>query len=204
MDVERRALPQKVELRAAPEGSKNIGVLAGRAVAYQKESRDLGGWTEMVNPGTFDLANNGRVLARWNHDSNGLLGTTDVGSLRLFDSEDGLDYEIDLPDTSVGRDTAVLAERGDIAFSSFAFRILPDGQEWMFGPNDELVRVVTRAQLVDVAPVADPAYWDSSATLVRSLDLDAIRASIKPEHRQDGTPEWAAAWSRLNAHLAQQ
>jgi phage head maturation protease len=72
---------------------------------------------------------------------------------------------------------AVLAARGDYRYSSFAFYCLPDGEQWEFGANDELVRRVTKLHLVDVAPVADPAYWGTSVGL-RDFDLDAIRASI--------------------------
>lgn len=175
-----------VELRAAPEGRAGPGTLVGYGATFGNRSRDLGGWFEEIDPGAFgvpgadgelDLARHVRVLARTNHDSNLLLGTTDAGSLRLFVDDVGLRYEIDLPDTTYGRDLAVLAARGDIRFSSFAFRLLPDGWEWAYGPNDELIRHVTGAQLVDVAPVADPAYWDTSSAL-RSLDLDAVRAQL--------------------------
>jgi HK97 family phage prohead protease len=117
-------------------------------------------------------------MARRDHQSSALLGTTDSGTLRCFVDDIGLGYEIDLPDTSVGRDTAVLAARGDYRFSSFAFRTPPGGDEWSFNENDQIVRRVLTAQLVDVAPVADPAYWATTSELARSFDLDAIRASI--------------------------
>lgn len=187
--IERRLFDRPFQLRAAPEGGNGPGILDGYGVVFNSESRDIGGFVEVIDPGAFvttgddvrsiDLAVNGRVLARFNHDSNGLLGTSDAGTLRLFVDDTGVRYEIDLPDTQLGRDLAVLAARGDLRFSSFAFRRLPDGYEWRENAAGQLVHVVTRATLVDVAPVADPAYWESSTGLRSAEDLDAIRASIK-------------------------
>jgi HK97 family phage prohead protease len=199
-DIERRAIEQPVELRAAPTGSTSPGILTGYAYVFNSLSRDLGGWFEAIDPDCFDLETNGRVIARLNHDSNGLLGTTDAATLRLSQDETGGLYEIDLPDTSTGRDCAALAERGDLCFSSFAFYPMPDGIRWDYGENDELVRTVTRAKLVDVAPVADPAYWGSTAELTRSFDLDAVKASLRSDQAPTAAPPWVAAWTQLSAH----
>lgn len=190
--IERRTLPSAVEFRAAPEGSDSPGVLTGRAISFNSSSRSLHDWwsgsfTEQIDPralgeaaegGGVDMALHTRVIARTNHNSDYLLGTTDAGTLRLFLTDEGVDYEIDLPDTSYGRDLAVSARRGDYAYSSFAFRVLPDGEEWQYDENDQLVRRVTGLRLVDVAPVADPAYWSSSTELKRNFDIDAIRAQL--------------------------
>lgn len=185
---ERRAFDGKVEFRAAPEGSTSPGTLAGYGAVFNKESRDLGGFTEVIDPGAFgeplsdgtlDLERHVRVIARSEHDSRHLLGTTDAETLRLYIDEVGLRYEVDLPNTQAGRDAAVLAERGDYRYSSFAFYTLPEGREWYENAQGHLVSRVLAAVLVDVAPVADPAYWDATVAPQRSLDLDAIRASIR-------------------------
>ncbi|MDR0594532.1 MAG: HK97 family phage prohead protease [Bifidobacteriaceae bacterium] len=188
--IERRALECAVEWRAATGDAEGVGTLAGYAAKFHSLSRDLGGWAEIVEPGAFggvdaegrvDLEVHGRVMARVNHDSNRLIGTTDAGTLRLFVDELGLRYEVDLPATTVGRDLAVLAKRGDVRFSSFAFRVPPDGAKWAYDDDDRLVRHIASARLVDVAPVADPAYWETSSELQRSFDLEAIKASLSRE-----------------------
>jgi uncharacterized protein len=188
-EYERRAFDQPVRFRAAPEGSASPGTLDGYAVVFNQLSRDLGGWFEIIDPSTggeptesgqYDVAANGRVIARTNHDSNLLIGTTDAGTLRLFVDDVGFRYEVDLPNTNAGRDAAVLAERGDFCYSSFAFMLLPDGCAWEYGPQDQLVCRVTAFKLVDVAPVADPAYWGSSVGL-RNFDLDAIKAELRSD-----------------------
>lgn len=206
--IERRMLEQAPEFRAASEGEAGLGVLTGYAAVWDSESRDLGGFTEVISRGAFgeplddagalDLAVHVRVIARTNHNSDLLLGTTDAGTLRLFLDDVGLRYEIDLPNTTAGRDVAVLAGRGDIRFSSFAFRVLPDGARWSEGADGRLIRTVTAASLSDVAPVADPAYWGSSSEMQREFDLDAVRASLSPPDPPPG--EWeSAATARASA-----
>lgn len=197
--LERRATPKPVTFRAAPEGGKGPGMLNGYAAVFDSLSRDLGGWCEEIDPeafgpaGDLDMDIHHRVLARAEHESEMLLGTTNAGTLRLYVDDVGLSYEVDLPDTNAGRDVAVLAERGDYAFSSFAFYTLPDGRQWREDENGILVSRVTAARLVDVAPVADPAYWASSAQLARSFDLEQVRESLRPQPTPPGDFEHAAA-----------
>jgi HK97 family phage prohead protease len=185
-DFERRSLERPVQLRAAPDGASGPGILFGYGAVFNSESRDLGGFVEEIDPlafgpvGPLDLTVHGRILARLNHSNDLLLGTSDAGTLRLFIDDVGLGYEIDLPDTSYARDLAVLAKRGDIRHSSFAFRTPPGGDTWQYAADDRIVRRVLNASLVDVAPVADPAYWDATSALSRTFDLDAITASLKP------------------------
>jgi len=195
MEEERRFTPHPVELRAAPEGARSPGVLAGYAVVFNSLSRDLGGWFEEIDPAAFGAPANGgmldmslhhRVIARFNHNNDATLGTTNAGTLRVFVDESGVRYETDLPDTSAGRDVAVLADRGDLSFSSFSFSLLPGGTQWREDADGKLVRRVMAATLHDVAPVIDPAYFGSSAGMQRSLDLDAIRASLQAPSGPDG------------------
>ena len=187
--IEHRAFEGVVELRAAPEGSSSPGTLVGYGAVFDSLSRDLGGWFEEIDPGAFggngpdgllSMDAHTRVLARSEHDSRMLLGTTDAGTLRLSVDDTGLRYEVDLPDTTAGRDAAVLATRGDYRFSSFAFRNVEDPQ-WREDGEDRLVRRVMNARLVDVAPVANPAYWGASVGMRdHTPDLDAVRAALHP------------------------
>ena len=52
--------------------------------------------------------------ARKAHDPSRLLARTKSGTLRLEEDSKGLRFELDLPDTTEGRDLLALAERGDI------------------------------------------------------------------------------------------
>jgi HK97 family phage prohead protease len=218
-DIERRVVDRPVELRAAPEGGSGPGILSGYGAVFNSTSRDLGGWFEEIDPGAagepvdggaLDLTLHTRVIARAEHDSRLLLGTTDARTLRLFVDEIGVRYEVDLPDTTAGRDVAVLAARGDYAHSSFAFNLRTlDDVEWREDRDGRLIRRVMRMTIHDVAPVADPAYWGATTQLQRSLD--EIRRSLQPapaEPPAAGEYETAAATrlrsieARIAAHAA--
>lgn len=207
--IEVRAFESQVTLRAAPEGATGPGTLVGYAATFNALSRDLGGWFEEIDPGAFgengadgllDMSRHTRVMARSEHDSRLLLGTTDAGTLRLSVDDTGLRYEVDLPDTTAGRDAAVLAQRGDYRYSSFAFTNV-EPPTWREGADDTLIRRVMNASLTDVAPVANPAYWGSSVGMRdhESPDLDAVRASLHPAPAHPSELQLAAV-ARLRAH----
>lgn len=195
--IERRGTHQAVEFRAA-DGGSGLGVIGGYALVFDTLSRDLGGFCEEFAPEAFgapveggglDLSLHTRVICRSEHDSRLLLGATDSGTLRVFVDDTGIRYEDDLPNTSAGRDAAVLAERGDYRFSSFSFTALDE--QWRQDADGRLVRRVTRATLHDVSPVADPAYWSSSTAMLRAIDLEAVRASLIPPPTEPGEREAA-------------
>ena len=192
-----------VEIRTSPAGlielRKNPDLppaLTGYASIYMRTSQNLGGFVEQVAPGTFDksLADKVPVMARYNHDDNFLLGTTESGTLALRSDVTGLGYTVELPDTSTGRDLQVLAARGDLRYSSFAFQTISD--EWGLTDAGFPLRTLTGVQLVDVAPVNNPAYRDATVGL-RSLServglpvaklnadhLETIRAALKTKGR---------------------
>ena len=176
-----RTFRETFEMRAASRDG-SIGTLVGYAAKFNKLSRNLGGFVEQIAPGAFNksLADGVRVMARYNNEDSGLLGTTDAGTLRLSADDVGLLYEVDLPDTTVGRDVAALAARGDVRFSSFAFHVPPGGDEWGYTESDFPQRTLLATHLVDVAPVNDPAYLDTSSGLrslaeARGLDVTAVR-----------------------------
>lgn len=203
IDIERRNLPRVVEFRKK-EGA--VGTLFGYAAVYNRYSQNLGGFVEQVDPAAFrkSLADGIPVVARYNHSDAGLLGTTAAGTLVLRSDEIGLGYDVDLPNTTTGRDVSVLAERGDLQFSSFAFRTMRD--DWSLTEQGFPLRTLYDAQLVDVAPVVTPAYLDTSSgmrSLAEKLDIDPgdilemqleeIRSLISgdtpPERRSETPPE---------------
>lgn len=181
--VEIRHTPGTVELRAAGDGQVKLG---GYALKFEKWSQDLGGFVERVAPGavTKTLKDGADVLARYQHRDEFLLGRTSSGTLTLRVDKVGLDYEVTLPDTQYARDLAALAERGDVAHSSFAFRTVSDSWHNPEKGGQPLERTLTEIKLVDVAPVVNPAYLDTSTGLrsiaeLRHLSLDEIEAAAR-------------------------
>jgi HK97 family phage prohead protease len=177
-ETERRFTRGLVEVRAAGDSTRTIG---GYAAKFNALSRNLGGFVERINPGFFAKSEGDgwpRVMARYNHDNNMLLGTTRAGTLRIQADDTGLDYSVDCP--TARADVYELVQRGDISESSFAFYTFED--DWSMTDDNFPVRTLLSGQLVDVAPVNDPAYLDTSTGL-RSLaersgaDLEEVRSA---------------------------
>src|SRR5215211_7385087 len=94
--IERRFTIVAVELRA-DSGKRNIG---GYAAVFNKLSQNLGGFVEQLAPSAFNKSRGDGwpdVMARFNHEDAGLLGTTNSGTLKLKIDEFGLLYDVDPP-----------------------------------------------------------------------------------------------------------
>lgn len=148
--VERRACG--VEFRAA--GRK----LEGYAAVFGSSAR-IGGFAESIRAGAFSgtLQANPDILALVDHDPARLLARTASGTLRLAEDTRGLHFELDIPDTQLGRDVLALAERRDLGGMSFGFRVKDEA--WPASDQRELRAV----DLVEISVVqAFPAYADTS------------------------------------------
>jgi uncharacterized protein len=163
MTLERRALTSPPEVRASDAGK----VAKGYAALFNSRTEIGDFFTETIAPGAFtDTIKNSDVRALIDHDSGRVIGRKSAGTLRLKEDDTGLAIEIDLPDTSDGRDLAVQLERGDISGMSFGFRVTHD--EWDETGNVP-ARTIHKVELFEVSAVAFPAYDDTTIAL-RSLD----------------------------------
>jgi hypothetical protein len=181
MKREIRFSKSTIELR---EDTGKAPVISGYAAVFAPaRSEDMGGWVEQIDPHAFDEAVSGDVRGLYNHDANMILGRTKSGTMRLNLDAHGLRYEIDVPDTQVGRDLVTSMKRGDIDGSSFAFACKKDAWE-----NDdasgEMLRTILKADLFDCSPVVYPAYPDASSA-VRSMFPDGVPEVPKPDTRAD-------------------
>jgi hypothetical protein len=172
MNVERRSVAAPPELRATDTGK----TISGYAAVFN-EVADIGGsFREIIAPGAFKGTLDGDIRALVDHDSGRVIGRSKAGTLRLKEDAHGLRTEIDLPDTTDGRDLAVSLERGDISGMSFGFRVTHD--EWD-ETGDIPTRTIRSVDLFEVSAVAFPAYEGTELAL-RSLEASR---NEKPEDR---------------------
>ena len=157
------------ELRATIADGKPP-MVGGLAVPYEQLSADLGGFREKIAPGAFraTLEGGGDVRADVEHQRAVKLARRSKGSLRLADSPAGVSAEIDLPDTTVGRDTLEEVRGGLLDGMSIGFLVNAED----FSVEDgETVRTVTDAVLTAVTLTQFPAYPQTSGTVdIRSLE----------------------------------
>jgi HK97 family phage prohead protease len=163
MEIEKRSVMAVPEMRA--DGEKRT--IAGYAAVFNSEA-DIGGYfREVIKPGAFgESLKSADVRALVDHDSGRVIGRSKAGTLRLKEDDRGLSVEIDLPDTSDGRDIGELVNRGDIDGMSFGFRVTHDEWDETVEPN---VRTIHTIELHEVSAVTWPAYADTSLAM-RSRD----------------------------------
>lgn len=161
--AEFRAIPTELRVEDLDDAKRIVGY----AAVFNRDSIDLGGFTEEISPGAFaESIQSDDIRALMNHDPNLILGRTKAGTLRLEEDDIGLRMEIDLPDTQLGRDLAESIRRGDVTGASFGFRTIEDDWNTKDGKPH---RTLKAAKLYDTGPVIFPAYSDTSVA-VRSLE----------------------------------
>lgn len=164
-----------LEIREANEEENSKRTISG-AVKYNTESHVMRDWfgdefVEEIASGAFDESLKVRgVAGLWSHDIAQVLGNTKSGTLRLDSGEQELRFELDLPDTSTGRDAWETIKRGDVDGVSFGMIVTKD--KWSTEDRDErkvYKRTILDAELYEISPVAFPAY-PANEVSVRSLD----------------------------------
>ena len=163
-------------IRASGSKATGPGMLTGLAAPFDVPAM-IGGFTETIRPGAFaaSLAAATDVRALVDHDDSRLLGRTRSGTLRLFEARSGLAFELDLPDTTLGRDVHTLARRGDLSGMSFGFTVPRDGDAWPT-PNTRELRSVHLAEISILHRL--PAYSQTEIS-ARARSLGRVEADAR-------------------------
>jgi len=171
----------KIEKRA--EGEEEKFTLVGYAAVFNQRTK-IGWFEEEILPGAFreSLERGADVVALIEHDmSKPIARTRDggkTGSLKLREDEVGLAVEIEVVDTTEGRDLMKKIRAGIIDAMSFGFTLGKEGDSWYEDRDGNLVRELRNLNVFDVSPVTFPAYpqtevsekkGDSTPLEVRSL-----------------------------------
>lgn len=160
----------KLEFRASKgievrEDKKDgfIGTLEGYAAVFNSESRDFGGWREIIRPNTFarSLKDMPDVRALHAHFPHEILGRTTANTLELAEDSRGLHARIHLVDTQAGRDVLTNIRSGNLDAMSFGF--VPRKHAWQnrSDKRDYDLRELLDVDLHEVSVVTWAAYEDT-------------------------------------------
>ena len=154
-----------LEIRANGTLTAKGKTLTGYAAVFNSEAV-LGDFTEVIRQGAFakSLATGSNIRALYHHQGDALLGTTRGGTLKLAEDAHGLAFELSLPDTTHGKDLAILVDRGDVAGCSFGFRVAPGGDRWE-QRGKQMVRELLNVELAEITLTSDPAYQDTTVAM---------------------------------------
>ncbi len=148
--------------------------LTGYAIIFNSLSHDLGGFRERILPTAVDrtirTGDNVDALIDHRRETATILGSTDSGLLRLRKDRHGLGVEITPPDTAAARDLMVVVRSGLVKGMSFAFRVMPSGDQWD-EEDGTLVRSVGDMQFSEVSVVVSPAY-PATEIHARNAEID--------------------------------
>ena len=192
-----------VEVRTLADGSVHV---EGHAAVFNVPTQ-IGppglGFEERIAPGAFKktLSEGADVRFLFNHNPDLVLARSKSGTLTLVEDKRGLAVSANLAPTSVGRDLAILLERGDVSQMSFGFQVVKDVWETKKRADDSEyeIRTILEAKLFDVSAVTYPAYDETDlaireAKLARELrDARAFRVKTSEETPVPREPESADA-----------
>lgn len=162
---QRTATITGIEVRAA--GDKPATIL-GHAALFNTPSVYMMGFRETIEPGAFTDSLGGDIRALWQHDTARVLGRTRSGTLRLWEDDQGLAFELNPPDTQDGRDAVTLIERGDVDQMSFGFNVPPGGDSWAEDEDGIPLRSLRAVSLMEISPVTWAAYPQTGVGVMRS------------------------------------
>ena len=178
--MERRYLNNS-EMRMRIDVNGTVPKIFGYAAVFNSLSEILtervGGqqvtFREVLRPGAFTntLKKNPDIRALINHDSNLVLGRNKSGTLRLWEDNKGLAFEIDPGQQTYTQDLIISLRRGDVNACSFAFVIV---REDFRKEGQKTIHDIDEVDMAggDVSVVTYPAFSDTecNARFLRSLE----------------------------------
>ncbi len=185
-----------VEVREAEGGEP---VIRGHAAVFNRLSVFLWGFREQIAPGAFVDSLGADVRALWQHDSARVLGRTAAGTLKLWEDNEGLGFEVTPPDTQDGRDAVTLIGRGDVDQMSFGFTVPIGGEEWSEDEAGIPIRTLKRVNLIEISPVTFPAYPDTEVGIgMRNAPEWVVRRALQAQGVSDREMSDDQARARLD------
>jgi len=168
------------DLRATRRGR----TIEGLGIVYGKLSQDLGGFREVIKPEAMaGVLETSDILVLMNHDeSRGVLArsTNGQGSMEASNTNMGVKYVFEAPDTALGDEALSGVRRGDIRASSFAFTIAEGGDKWEKQPDETYLRTITKFdKIYDFSLVYRPAYQDTTVAVRSLVEVKTSEASKK-------------------------
>lgn len=183
--IEKRNIDNS-EFRFIEDG--NAKIVEGYALVFDSESKDLGGFTEVIKREAInDSTDMSDVIGLINHSMNHVLArkNSEVNTLQLEVDDKGLKYRFELDmEISYQKDLYLNMRKGNISKSSFAFRIAQGGDTWEKRSNGTYLRTIKSfGAITDISVVTNPAYQDT-VSLTRSFEeikteLDKTTEEVK-------------------------
>ena len=157
-------------------------VISGYAITYESLSQNLGGFKEVIDKRALDNVYFGDTYLLYQHKTEDVLASTASGTMTVQLTDKGLYFRAVLANTSLGKDTYELVQRGDLKSMSFAFTCEED--TWNVNTSPQTRRVKKIGKVSELSIVTNPAYKTSSVAkrmVMKCTDLqDCIKSKPNP------------------------
>lgn len=200
---------------AATSTPGRLATLVGYAIVWNVLSSDRGGYRVRCLPNSARFAT--PTFALYGHDFKDVVGKTSNGTLRITPDSYGVRVEIDMPNTTCGRDLLVSVRDRDVDGMSFSMVNGPEksderieGGQKIIDVSSFLVDEVTitaipafRETTIATAPPATAASYDASRDphlwlqKLRAMQLPPERNEMRPARRLSSDPR--IAYQQLQA-----
>ncbi|MZU59150.1 phage major capsid protein [Lactiplantibacillus plantarum] len=143
---------------------KQPKTIEGYALLFNSPSKDLGGFTEVIDPKALDNVDLSNVIMLDQHDYSKPLASVKAGTLKLDTDEKGLHFTATLDDSvSYANDAYQNVKSGNVDSMSFRFDVDDGGDEFTQDEQGKITRTIKQVKdLFEVSTVTIPAYDDSN------------------------------------------
>lgn len=194
-------LVPKLETRM--DGDVEKRYISGYAIVFDKESHLIAGeFREIIKREAVQHIFDGDddITVDYNHNPDYHLGKRSTGTATLTIDDTGVQYRVEVPNTTYGNDLAVLVERGDITGGSFVFSTARDGADWERigeGEGSYALRTVNDiAKVWSLGPVTREAYPDTTIAMRSLADWKEREENPNPTPKTD-TPKMKRLQRRM-------
>lgn len=143
---------------------KQPKTIEGYALLFNSPSKDLGGFTEVIDPAALDGVDLSNVIMLDQHDYSKPLASVKAGTLELTPDDKGLHFVATLDDSvSYANDAYANVKSGNVDSMSFRFDVDDGGDQFTRDESGKVVRTIKKIRdLFEVSTVTIPAYDDSN------------------------------------------
>lgn len=156
----------KVEIRCELRSENDGRRISGKAISFDTQSNDIG-FIEILHRGciTQELIDSSNIVFLYNHDYNQVIARANKGkgTLNIDLRDDGVYFDLEVPNTTMGNDLLENIRLGNITQCSFGFRYANEEGAY----KDEKIgdvwyrNVYKIGELYDLSAVTYPAYDDT-------------------------------------------
>lgn len=156
----------KVEIRCELRSENGGRHISGKAISFDTQSNDIG-FIEILHRGCIsqELIDSSNIVFLYNHDYNQVIARANKGkgTLNIDLRDDGVYFDLDVPNTTMGNDLLENIRLGNITQCSFGFRYANEEGAYKDEKIDDVWyrNVYKIGELFDLSAVTYPAYDDT-------------------------------------------